>query len=377
MSPTIELVDDPADLATALEALDDEVVGVDVERADSDRYFRRAALVQVGDAERCLLVDPLAIPEPRALAELTAERLVVLHAIENDLEPMDRLGVPMPRVADTAVAAALLSLPIGLGDLLEAVLGVELDTDKSRYQRADWSQRPLSQGMREYAAGDVLHLPALWAELAARLDASGRREWYEQELEATIVQARADTRDWERTKGSGRLDPDQRATLHALWDAREAICREHDIAPNRLVHDRTLLSLAQEPPASADELVQRDKQRRRGPVTEHAQELFEALQRGLEAPPEPREQARRWDDDQRRAFDALRHRRTELARALDLDPGFCCPSRQLRAAVTAAPDDPDAFAAAAGLRPWQREHLLGELWATYAAEMAEPADDPT
>lgn len=375
MSQQIEYVDDTDDLVTALGRLDDDLVGLDVERADSDRYFRRAALVQVGDADLCVLVDPLAIPEPTPLAELCADRRVVLHAIENDLEPMDRLGVPMPDVADTAIAAALLSLPTGLGDLLHEVIGIELDTNKSKYQRADWARRPLSQGMKEYAAGDVLHLPELWDELASRLEEAGRYAWYEQELAATIDQARTDTRHWERTKGAGRLDPDERSTLHALWDARERLCRTHDIAPNRLVHDKTLVSLVQDPPASPDELVQRDPQRRRGPVTEHADALFEALQLGMQAEPEPREQSRRWSDEQRDAYDALRHARTQRARALDLDPGVCCPSRQLRAAVTAEPETPDAFAEAAGLRPWQREQLLGDLWSTYT-EHVTPGDPP-
>lgn len=371
MSQQIEYVDDQDELVAALDRLDHDLVGIDVERADSDRYFRRAALVQVGDADLCVLVDPLALPDPAPLAELCAERKVVLHAIENDLEPMDRLGVPMPDVADSAVAAAFLSLPIGLGDLLEAVLGVELDADKAKYQRADWERRPLSQGMKEYAAGDVLHLPELWEELARRLEDAGRYAWYEQELAATIEQARADTRHWERTKGAGRLDPDERSTLHALWDAREALCRTHDIAPNLLVHDKTLVSLVQDPPASPDELVQRDPRRRNGPVRDHADALFEALQLGLQAPPEPREESRRWSDAQRHAYDALRRTRTQRAEALDLDPGFCCPSRQLRAAINAEPEDPEAFAAAANLRPWQREQLLNDLWTTYTDHITD------
>ena len=370
MSQQIEFVDDPADLGPALAGLDGDLIGIDVERADADRYFRRAALVQVGNADRCVLVDPLAIPEPSELDDFCTGRLVVLHAIENDLEPMERLGVHMPEVADTAVAAAFLGLPIGLGDLLTAVLGVDLDTNKSRYQRADWSRRPLSDGMKEYAAGDVFHLPELWDELAERLFDAGREQWYRQELLATIELARANTRSWERTKGAGKLDPQQRSTLHALWAAREALCREYDIAPNLLVHDSTLVSLVQDPPADPDELVHRDPRRSDGPVTEHADALFEALELGMEAPPEPREPSRRWDEDQRSAYDAMRKRRTQLARALDLDPGFCCPSRQLRAAVSAEPQDVDAFYEAAGLRPWQREQLGAELWAVYTEHVA-------
>lgn len=373
--PRIVLVDDDERLADELAAIEDDVIGVDVERADSDNYHRRAALVQVGDARTCVLVDPLAIPHPQALVDLCRDRLVVLHAIENDIVPLDAMDVDLPRVADTAIAAALLGLPPGLGDLLTEVLGIELDTDKSRYQRADWAARPLSEGMIAYAAGDVLDLPALWRSLATQLDDAGRREWYDQELEATIAAARTDTRDWRRTKGMGRLDPQQRAVVRELWQVREAICAEQDIAPNRLLHDRTIVALAQDPAANPDALVARDPQRRRGPVREHADRLFAAQQDGLAAEPAPVSPRRRWSDEQRAAYDAMRRHRSGVAADLDLDPGLLCPSRQLHAAVTADPTSPAELADAAGLRPWQAGLLLDELWAIWVEAMTPRDDD--
>lgn len=372
MPASITFVDDADALAPALDDVTDDVLGVDVERADSDRYHRRAALVQVGDAGACVLLDPLAVPEPASLVPLFEQRLVVLHALENDVEPLEALGLPLPHVADTGVAAALLGMPTGLTNLLQDVLGIELDTDKDRYQRADWEQRPLSQGMVEYAAGDVLHLPALWRAMRQLLDEAGRWEWYEQELQATLELARTDTRDWTRTKGVGRLDPRGRAVLRSLWEERERICVTQDVAPNRLIHDKVLLALAEEPAEGVGELVRRGR-RRRGPLADHAQELYEALQRGLEAEPEEKDDARRMTDEDRAAFDALRRRRSRTAEELDLDAGVLCPGRMLREAVAAAPGDPGTFAAAAGLRPWQQELLLDDLWATYRGALEEAA----
>ncbi len=355
----------------------DEVIGVDVERADSHRYHRKAALVQIGDAGACVLLDPLAVPDPVALAEMCDERVVVLHALENDLAPMESLGVKMPQLHDSAIAAALLGLPIGLGDLLSTVLDIELTADKSKYQRADWEKRPLSQGMIEYAAGDVFFLPQLWRDLEERLHQAGRHGWYLQELQATIDGTRVDGRHWEKVKGSGRLEPAQRSVLRALWDAREAICREEDIAPNRLIHDKTLLDLALKPASSPDELVGRDPQRRRGPVREHADELFRAQVIGEDAEPEERAAARRWSDEQRDAYDAVRRRRSQIAEDLGIDSGLACPSRMLHAAVSADPDTHHEFADAAGMRPWQREQLLPELWHVYldTIEGPEPSTD--
>ncbi|MFP5310562.1 MAG: ribonuclease D [Actinomycetes bacterium] len=373
--PTISFVDDPSELGPALRRVTDELVGVDVERADSHRYFRRAALIQVGDADHCVLVDPLAVTDLRDLDAFLRERQVVLHAIENDIEPLAAAGVEPTDVADTGVAAAVLGLPIGLGPLLEEVLGVVLDTDKDTYQRADWEQRPLSAGMREYAAGDVFHLPALWRALGVRLEEAGRRSWYEQELVATLDNARADTRDWQRTKGAGRLDPQQRAVLKALWEERESISREHDIAPNRLLHDRTLLALAEQPASSSGEMVRRN-QRRSSPLKAFADRLLAAQEDGRTGPPVPKEGGgRRWSDAERDAYDAMRRARAELADELGIDAGVLCPSRPLWTAAVGEPADAAELCALAELRPWQAELLADVLWDAYASALARDGDD--
>lgn len=371
----IRLVDEASDVASALGTVADDVVGVDVERADSDRYHRQAALVQVGDAGHCVLIDPLAIDDLTDLDRFLAGRTTVLHAVENDIVPLDSLDVHPPEIADTAVAAAVLGLPTGLGPLLEEVLGIELTMDKGRYQRADWEARPLDDGMMRYAAGDVFHLPALWRDLAERLDRADRTSWYEQELAATIANARADTRDWTRTKGAGRLDPPQRAILRALWEEREAVAREHDIAPNRLLHDRTIVSLAEQPARDVRELVARNK-RRNSPLADHAEAILAAQRRGMDAEPEPKPAgSRRWVDADRDAYDRMRRRRAEIAEELGIDAGVLCPSRPLWAAVASEPTDPDALVTAAELRPWQAELLRDELWRIYLESRDEAGAD--
>jgi ribonuclease D len=371
----VVFVDDRARVADALDTVASDTVGVDVERADADLYFRRAALVQVGTADRCLLLDAVELPE---LAELDAflgdDRVAVLHALENDLEPLARMGVVPGRIADTGIAAALLGLPIGLSALLAEVLEVQLTADKERYQRADWAARPLSPGMADYAAGDVFHLPRLWTELADRLAAAGRTSWYEQELAWTIERAAEDNRDWTRVKGAGRLDPTAKSVLRALWEERERLAREHDIAPNRLLHDEVLRGLAEEPVTSTDELV-RAARRRRSLVREHAAELLDAIERGRQAPPEAREEGgRRWSSEDKAAYDALRRARAEVATDLGIDAGVLCSSRPLWRAVAARPEDPLTLCALAGLRPWQTELLHEVLWEAYTSSYtADPA----
>lgn len=374
-APTITFVDEPARVRAGLAAVDVEVVGVDVERADADRYFRRAALIQVGADDHCVLLDAVALPAlPQLDALLDDRHLAVLHAADNDLEPLAHLGVRPARVADTAIAATLLGLPTGLSKLLDEVLGVELSAEKESFQRADWEQRPLPADMAAYAAGDVVHLPALWSALAARLDRAGRRGWYEEELVAILDQSAGDTRDWTRVKGAGRLDPGQRALLRALWEAREAEARAHDIAPNRLVHDEVLRDLAIDPPRTPAQLVRRSP-RRRGLLREHADALFTAVEAGLAAEPIAKPRSARWSENERAIFDALRTCRAAVAEEHGLPAGVLCPSKVLWAAVDGAPGDGHELCALAGLRGWQTGLLAAPLWEAYVAARDRPAAD--
>ncbi len=375
VSPTVTFVDDPARVRAGLAAVDVEVVGVDVERADADRYFRRAALIQVGRHGHCVLLDAVALAAlPELDAFLDDDHLAVLHAAENDLEPLANLGVRPNRVADTAIAAALLGLPTGLSKLLGEVLGVELSSEKESFQRADWEQRPLPADMAAYAAGDVVHLPALWSALASRLDSAGRRAWYDEELAATLDQSGTDTRDWTRVKGAGRLDPRQRALLRALWAAREAAARAHDIAPNRLVHDDVLRDLAVDPPRTPAQLVRRSP-RRRGLLREHVDQLFAAVEDGLAADPIAKPPSARWSETERAIFDALRTRRAAVAEEHGLQAGVLCPSKVLWAAVDGAPTDGRELCELAGLRDWQTGLLAAPLWEAYVgARDRQPAD---
>ena len=367
----VRLVDRADAVPAALSEVDAEVVGVDVERADAHRYYRRAALIQLGVEGRCVLLDAVTIDAfPEVDAFFGPDRLMVLHALENDLVPLAGRAIRPDRVADTAIAATLLGLPTGLGPLLGELLDVHLDGDKEAFQRADWEARPLDDDMAAYAAGDVVHLPRLWEELAARLEATGRRSWYEQELAATLEQAAEDTRHWTRVKGAGRLSERERAILRALWEEREAIARSHDLAPNRLLHDDVLRDLATDPPRTAAQLVRRS-QRRRGALRPHAEALLAAVERGQQADPEPPDdEGRRWTDEDRALHDALRRRRAEVAADVGIDAGVLCPSKPLWAAVAGEPGDGDELCRLVGLRPWQTALLAGPLWEVYAERAA-------
>ncbi len=369
-----QFVANPDDLARALDRIDEAVVGVDVERADAPRYYRTAALIQVGTADHAVLVDSVAMDPVPILSEFLAARTSILHAVTNDLEPMRAVGVEVGDIHDTAVAAALLGLPTGLDPLLQELLDIALSPDKDRFQRANWEQRPLPDDMAAYAAGDVLHLEALWEELATRLDEAGRRSWYDEEITAVVDTAFDDNRDWTRTKGAGRLSPQQRAVCRELWEEREAIAREFDLAPNRVLREAALVDLATKPAEDIPRLIRRN-QRRGRPSLAHAERLFDAQQRGLDAPPEPKDNGgTSWDPHDRDAYDAMRRARAEVAKDLGLDAGVLCPSRALWAPARGNPGDAAELCAQAGLRAWQADLLGDVLWDAWVDAHGDDTD---
>ena len=365
VAPDVRLVAERDALHPALADLPGDVVGVDVERADADNYHRHAALIQVGAVGTCVLIDGLALDALPELDTFLGARLPVLHAAVNDVTPLAARGVVPSRLADTAVAAALLGRPTGLDALLGEVLEVRLTAEKERFQRADWAQRPLPEDMLAYAAGDVVHLPALWAALAGELEAAGRTAWYAQELDAALATAAIDTRDWRRIRGVGRLGPRAQEIARELWQAREDLARTRDIAPNLLLHDESILALAADPPTTPKQLARRGRRRR--PIAEdEAVLLMAAVERGAIAEPPARDpDRRRWTDDDTRTFDRLRSARAAVAQDLGLDAGVLCASKLLKDAVRADPEDAAALCDAAGLRPWQRELLAEVLWTAY------------
>ena len=351
------LVDQTADLERALATLADlDEVGVDVERADWDRYYRAAALIQIGGAGRVVVVDPMSVTDLQALDAFLQERVSVFHAVENDLEPLISLSVKPTEMRDTAVAAAVLGLPTGLEGLLRDLLGVELSGDKAAMQRANWEARPLTPEMLDYAAGDVADLPQLWDVLAEQLVATGREAWYEQEFAAVLaLPSVEDRRKWSRTKGAGRLDRLGRGRLRALWKVREDLGRDTDTAPGRIATDAVLVDLAENPPAAVGELGRRGV--RRQAVREFGTALMTALRSVDPNDDEPRTAGRSPSEADRQLIEQLRQVRASRAKKLGIDAGVLCPSRILAPAVLADPATPDDLREALGLRPWQWEQL--------------------
>ena len=78
----------------------------------------------------------------------------------------------------------------GYGALVERFCGITLEKTS---QKADWSRRPLSPAMIDYAVQDTEYLEPIAEALGRQLDELKRREWHEQSC-ARVVEASKVTR---------------------------------------------------------------------------------------------------------------------------------------------------------------------------------------
>ena len=128
---------------------------------------------------------------------------------------------------------------VGLAALLQKYLNVHLD---KKFQRADWSARPLSAPMLAYAATDTHHLAELRDILSDRLRASGRLAWAEEEfrlLEGVRWTPREDSElDILRIKGARALLCRSLAILRELYRWRDDTARKRDKAAFRILNNQ-------------------------------------------------------------------------------------------------------------------------------------------
>jgi len=134
---------------------------------------------------------------------------------------------------------------IGLASLLEEHFKVKLDKEG---QRANWSKRPLTAKLLDYASLDVWHLPALRDLLRKELAKLGRLEWLDQQCRAQIEAgsegfAPSDANDW-RIGKSERLRGRALPVLHAVWHWREEQAERLDTPPFKVCSNELLLRIA-------------------------------------------------------------------------------------------------------------------------------------
>jgi ribonuclease D len=379
LHPPVNLIKSQAELEHLFQRLKGEpLLAVDTEAASFHRFHDRVYLLQLSSRQETAVVDPLAVTSLAPLAAVLADPGVeiVFHDADYDLRLLNlEYGFGISNLFDTRIAAQLLNEPgVGLAALLEKYLGVKLD---KRYQRADWSARPLSPEMLEYAAADTHHLPELRDLLRGQLRERDRLDWAEEEF-ALVTGVRWSPADaaepaYLRLKGAKALPGRALAVLRELFEWRDQLARRTDKAAFRILNNEPMLAMAKAPPVDLSELkavrgIGGEQVERRG------REILAAVQRGLAVPeadlPRVERPPRRPADLAYEArLERLKAARNLLAAQYELAPGVLCPNGTLEAVARINPASIEELAEVPELRRWQ----LREIGRGLLAALPRPA----
>jgi ribonuclease D len=363
-------IDTPEQLERFLESVAHvREIAIDTEGASFHRFVDRIYLLQLSTRDATAVVDPLAVGRPERLGALLEDQRTekVLHDADYDLRLLHQdYGWNTRNIFDTRIAAQLLGLTaFGLAALLDRYFGVRLD---KKHQRADWSMRPLTPGMLDYAAQDTMYLLELRDRMREALEREGRWEWALEEFQ------RLEGLRWEeeeagaaffRVKGARDLSRRELARLRELVQWRDSIAAEMDRATFRVAGNEVLLEAARRAPRTIPELLE-IKGVPRALAERRGRELLDALKRG-DAVPEanlpkfPRGQ--RWDRDAdfEENVARLKRVRDDVAKRLSIDPGFLCSRDRMEAIVRRKPETVTDLAEMKDLRRWQVSVLGGEF----------------
>lgn len=369
-----EIITDAKRLAEVAAILEQQrEVAVDLEMDSLHHYREKVCLIQVSTRSQNWLLDPLALKDLSPLSGAFGNPgiLMVMHGADYDIRSLHRdFGIEVSNLFDTMIASRFLGITeFGLAALLKSRFDVELN---KKYQKADWSKRPLSPEMCAYAMADTAYLLPLYDQLRGELVEKGRLAWQEEEC-ALVCRARVTEKDgpfFLSCKGAGKLKGRSLAILERLLEVRDRQAREADRPPFKVIAVETLLDIAEKRPRSLTELAA-IKGMTSGQVHRHGDGIMAAIAAGLATPDEelprfPRKLREEPSDGAKERLKRFKRWRERRSAALGLEPGMMAPNWLLEGIADLDVVSTAALEGLAGMREWQKR-LFGEEVAAIAS----------
>jgi ribonuclease D len=370
MQPPYEMVEKRPDLRRIAKDLQTGgIIGVDLEADSMFHYQEKVCLVQMASNDRTFLIDPLALKDLSSLSSVFADPGVrkVFHGADYDIRSLYRdFGIEVRSLFDTQIAARFLGFrKTSLASLLKDVSGLIIE---KKYQKKDWSQRPLPPAMCVYAARDACHLMDLSKVFEERLRARGLLFCVEEECEVLSKVRPAsieETPFFLRFKGAGNLDSQSLAVLEALLKLRDELARKQDRPPFKILGNIPIMEMAQKKPVSLRELKSVGRLSARqieslgGPLL---QRISQALSLPEEALPSyPHKPRSAYDPKVASRIRALREWQVQRSKGLNIDSALTLTNAQIRSLAYTPPQKPGDLQRMGGLRNWQKRLFGNEI----------------
>lgn len=347
---------------------DEHELAVDLEADSLHHYQDRICLIQISTASVDWIIDIQSDMDFSPLWRLleNPNMVHIFHDADFDLRSLDRdFGIHVRRIFDTKIAAELLGRrQLGLSAVLESLLGIKL---RKKFQKYNWSRRPLDPDAMIYAAMDTRFLFDIKRNFSTELKRLNRDSWATEEflyLETCRWQpSRRDRLKFWKIAGVGSLKPGELEIMRRVWWIRESEAKRRDVPVFKVFSDRCLFSLASKALENSDiqGLVAAS-----GIPRGLRKKVIGAIDIAAATPVEkcprpPAELTAKEPPFHSARFRALKKSRDIAARRYGLDPGVIAGNKTLKTiAAIHLSDDAlsfDRIVRTVPLRRWQAEML--------------------
>lgn len=347
----------------------EKILAVDLEADSMFHYQEKVCLVQMAGNGENVVIDPLEVDELSPLAPLFKDSAIckVFHGSDYDIRSLYRdYGIEISNLFDTQLASMFLGeRETSLGAVVNNRFGIKLD---KRYQKKDWSQRPLPSGMIEYAASDVFHLIPLARLLMDALEKKGRLGWVREEcalLSAVRPAENGSDPLFLRFRGAGRLPRRNLAALEGLLQYRRDLARKKDRPLFKVFSNSSLLAIATEM-ADTPRAMERHRCLSAKQIRIHGKTMAAIVKKASalaekDLPVYPRRRRPSVSPRVPERIKAIRDWRDDLAEGLELDPALLFNKALMTAIAVDRPSDVRELRKIEGIRNWQVEAFGKDL----------------
>ena len=339
----------------------EKILAVDLEADSMFHYQEKVCLLQMAGNGENVVIDPLEVNDLSPLAPIFKDKDVckVLHGSDYDVRSLYRdFSIEINNLFDTQLASMFMGQrETSLGAVVCNRFGVALD---KRYQKKDWSQRPLPDGMIEYAASDVYHLIPLARMLMDELEEKGRLDWVKEECDyLSEVRPMENGSDplFLRFRGAGRLPRRNLAALEGLLQYRRELAEKKDRPLFKVISNTALLKIATEmaqtPQAMEAARCLSAKQIRiySKPLSAIVKKANALAEKDL--PTYPRKRRPSVSPRVPERIKIIKAWRDRLADGLELDPALLFNKALMTAIAVKKPADLQGLRNVEGIRNWQ------------------------
>ncbi len=368
--PDYQIIDTESELKTFTRKLEKEkTVAVDLE-ADSMYHFReKVCLIQIATKRANVIIDPLQVENLAPIRPFFSRHDIkkIFHGADYDVRSLYRdFNVEINNLFDTQIACRFLGIQeTGLDAVLRKHFNIALD---KRYQKKDWSRRPLPADMLEYAAKDAIYLVPLANLLEKELERKGRLSWVYEEC-ADLSRVRAASSDGEplylKFKGAGRLKSRDLAVLEALLRFRKEVAEQKDKPLFKILGNDSLLKIAKAKPLTVRQL-EKARALSRKQMRMYDKGLVEAVKEAMEIaqkdlPVYPRKKGPVLSPKVPDRVKALKRWRNTKARSLEIEPGLICNKSLISTIAIKNPRNMNDLERIKEMKNWQRDAFGKDL----------------